>query len=230
MTLTSTLAFIRPTIYAFELGHLTYWTLQYLTCNKDFQVAKVMVGEKVGSTRKNAGPIPGHFWEEKELAEQKDLGHWGLFWGQSEPKTTVFAIAPDTTDFWAMLARADVSGWLTQKQTSKQRLGWEQFIWEIIPDSSDGESGKERKGVFINEWLLWAAGAQSCWGPWDGPLEEGRSWGIYPPTAVCCVDPPALFPPPGRSEHRKQPLSELQVFVTGSSWQIQAHWSSRGFV
>ena len=39
------------------------------------EVAKVMVGEKVGSTRKNAGPNPGHFWEEKELAEQKDLGH-----------------------------------------------------------------------------------------------------------------------------------------------------------
>ena len=38
------------------------------------EVAKVTVGE-VRSTNKNAGPIPGHFWEEKELAEQKDLGH-----------------------------------------------------------------------------------------------------------------------------------------------------------
>lgn len=57
------------------------------------------VVEKVGSTKRKAGPIPGHFWEEKELAEQKDLGHSVLFWGQSEPQTTVFAIAPDTTDF-----------------------------------------------------------------------------------------------------------------------------------
>lgn len=39
------------------------------------KMAKVTVGEKAGSTKKNAGPIPGHFWEEKELAEQKDLGH-----------------------------------------------------------------------------------------------------------------------------------------------------------
>lgn len=33
--------------------------------------AQVMADEKTGSTRKNAGPTPGHCWEEKEFAEQR---------------------------------------------------------------------------------------------------------------------------------------------------------------
>lgn len=45
-------------------------------------------------------------------------------------------------------------------------------IWEMIPGSTGKEggdeaekAGKSAQGVLVSRLLLWAAGAQLCWGP-----------------------------------------------------------------